>query len=102
MGRPQWSFVLYVVSCITDFLDGYIARRSKQESAFGAFLDPVADKLMVATALILLVLRMKSALFALAVAVIICREITVTALREWMAEVRWVTLTDKNTIINYD
>jgi len=78
--------LLYVLSCITDLLDGYLARKWKQQSAFGAFLDPVADKLMVSTALILLVCQLPTWWFACPVAIIMCREIGVSALREWMAE----------------
>ena len=77
--------VIFVVAAVTDWFDGYLARALGQTSAFGAFLDPVADKLMVAAALILLVaLNRVDALIAL---VIIGREITISALREWMARV---------------
>ena len=85
--------VVFVLAAITDWLDGYLARRWNQQSAFGAFLDPVADKLMVAAALIMLVADgrvhmqvIDSRLFALMVVVIIGREIAISALREWMAE----------------
>lgn len=77
---------IFAVAAITDWLDGYLARRLKQTSEFGAFLDPVADKLMVAVALVALVAVNPSPLFALPAAVIIGREIAVSALREWMAE----------------
>jgi len=77
--------VVFVSAAITDWLDGYIARRTGQHTSFGAFLDPVADKLMVATALVLLVQQNPQAVFALASAVIIGREIAISALREWMA-----------------
>ena len=77
---------VFVLAAVTDWLDGYIARRMNQLSTFGAFLDPVADKLMVATALVLLVQQNPKAPFALAAAIIIGREIVVSALREWMAE----------------
>ena len=77
--------LLFVVAAITDWFDGYLARRWGQTSAFGAFLDPVADKLMVAVALILLVdLGRVGVLVA---AVIIGREIAISALREWMAQI---------------
>jgi len=81
--------VVFVLAAVTDWADGFMARRMGQMSRFGAFLDPVADKLMVATALILLVQRQDSyeGLFAVAAAVIVGREITISALREWMAEV---------------
>jgi CDP-diacylglycerol--glycerol-3-phosphate 3-phosphatidyltransferase/cardiolipin synthase len=77
---------LFSVAAITDLLDGYLARRLQQSSDFGAFLDPVADKLMVAAALILLVQAIPTPLVAVAAVVIIGREITVSALREWMAQ----------------
>jgi cardiolipin synthase len=77
--------VLFVGAALTDWLDGYLARRLNQTSAFGAFLDPVADKLMVAAALIVLVeLGRVEAIIAV---VIIGREIAVSALREWMAKI---------------
>lgn len=77
--------VIFVVAAVTDWLDGWLARRLNQTSAFGAFLDPVADKLMVAAALIILVqLGRVDAIIAL---VIIGREITISALREWMAQI---------------
>ncbi len=78
--------VVFTVAAITDWLDGYLARLWGQTSPFGAFLDPVADKLMVAVALVLLVQADPRTLLALPAAVIIGREITVSALREWMAE----------------
>ncbi len=77
---------VFAVAAITDWFDGYLARRLGQMTKFGAFLDPVADKLMVAVALVLLVERHDTILFTLAACVIIGREIVVSALREWMAE----------------
>lgn len=75
---------VFWLAAITDWLDGYLARRLNQFSAFGAFLDPVADKLMVAAALIVLVkLGRADAIIAF---IIIGREITISALREWMAQ----------------
>jgi cardiolipin synthase (CMP-forming) len=77
--------VLFVLAAITDWFDGYLARALAQTSAFGAFLDPVADKLMVAAALIVLVqLDRADAVIAF---VIIGREIAISALREWMAKI---------------
>ena len=76
---------LFVFAALTDWLDGYLARRMKQESAFGQFLDPVADKLIVAAALLVL-LNMDRVQVWVAL-VIIGREITISALREWMAQV---------------
>jgi CDP-diacylglycerol--glycerol-3-phosphate 3-phosphatidyltransferase len=88
---------LFILAALTDSLVGYLARKLGQTSALGAFLDPVADKLMVATALILLVsfdppdlewIRFNpKILIVLTAAVIVGREITISALREWMAEV---------------
>lgn len=84
--RPATA-VVFSLAALTDWLDGYLARRLDQMSAFGAFLDPVADKLMVAVALIFLVEASPSPWLAIPAAVIIGREIAVSALREWMAGV---------------
>ena len=83
--------IVFTLAAVTDILDGYLARKLKQISKLGAFLDPVADKLMVAVVLVCLVDRDAhdlgwSLLLTLPAAVIIGREITVSALREWMAE----------------
>ncbi len=78
--------VIFAFAAVTDWIDGYLARRLDQMTSFGAFLDPVADKLMVAIALVLLVERHDTLLFTLAACVIIGREIVISALREWMAE----------------
>lgn len=91
-----WANVLaasiFIVAALTDWLDGYLARRLQQQSSFGAFLDPVVDKLMVAAALVMLVADpeitrgvLDARVFAIVVLVIVGREITVSALREWMA-----------------
>jgi CDP-diacylglycerol--glycerol-3-phosphate 3-phosphatidyltransferase/cardiolipin synthase len=77
--------ILFGIAAVTDLLDGYIARRLGQTSKFGEFLDPVADKLMVATSLVLLVQSDPRIIVAVVAAVIIGREITISALREWMA-----------------
>lgn len=77
---------VFVGAALTDLLDGYLARRLNQTSRLGAFLDPVADKLMVIVALVLLLQDDPRVLLALPVAVIVGREVTVSALREWMAE----------------
>ena len=79
--------ILFILAGITDWLDGYLARKLNQTSAFGAFLDPVADKLIVAFALVLIVYRHPSMYILIPSLIIIGREITVSALREWMAEV---------------
>lgn len=82
--RPAAAAV-FILAAITDWLDGYVARRLQQTSQFGAFLDPVADKLIVSTALILIVQSDPRVLIAALAAIIIGREIAVSALREWMA-----------------
>ena len=78
--------LVFAVAAITDSLDGYLARRWNETSAFGAFLDPVADKLIVCIALVLIVSRDPRWVMILSAIVIIGREIAVSALREWMAE----------------
>lgn len=80
------TVAVFIAAGVTDWLDGWIARRYEQTSSFGAFLDPVADKLMVAISLVIVVEANPSILLALAAAIIIGREITISALREWMAE----------------
>ncbi|MAX54064.1 MAG: CDP-diacylglycerol--glycerol-3-phosphate 3-phosphatidyltransferase [Alcanivoracaceae bacterium] len=86
----KWSdlcaALLFLAAGITDWLDGYLARKLNQTSPFGAFLDPVADKLIVAVALVMLVQVHATAWLAVPAMVIVSREITVSALREWMAE----------------
>ncbi|QKZ05509.1 MULTISPECIES: CDP-diacylglycerol--glycerol-3-phosphate 3-phosphatidyltransferase [Pseudomonas] len=86
-----WSYAaastVFAIAAATDWLDGYLARRLEQSTPFGAFLDPVADKLMVAVALVLLVQEHHNVWLTLPAAVIIGREIVVSALREWMAEI---------------
>lgn len=78
--------VVFIAAAITDSLDGYLARRMGITTPLGEFLDPVADKLMVATALVLLVGHDTRPLIVITAVVIIGREITVSALREWMAQ----------------
>ena len=92
---------LFILAAITDWLDGYLARVLNQTSAFGRFLDPVADKLMVAAALIVLVQWQPSITMAFAAIVIISREITVSALREWMAELGARTNVAVSTVGKY-
>jgi cardiolipin synthase len=83
--RNMAATLVFIVAAITDWFDGFLARRWNQTSAFGAFLDPVADKLMVAGALLVLVqLDRCNAILAF---IIIGREITISALREWMAQI---------------
>lgn len=91
-GHNITAAIVFVLAALTDWLDGYLARRMNLTSAFGAFLDPVADKLMVAVTLFLLVQSHPSSgwsgvVMAVTSAVIVGREISVSALREWMAEI---------------
>lgn len=79
--------LIFAVGGITDWLDGWVARRYGMYSAFGAFLDPVADKLAVTVALFLIVQSHNTIVMALLAAVIVGREVTISALREWMAEI---------------
>jgi CDP-diacylglycerol--glycerol-3-phosphate 3-phosphatidyltransferase len=91
----SWAYVaaaaLFTLAALTDWLDGYLARKWGQTSVFGAFLDPVADKLIVAAALVLLVeanpTTVSGVWMAIPAAIIIGREIAISALREWMAEI---------------
>jgi len=86
----EWRYlaaaIVFAVASATDWLDGYLARKLNEMTPFGAFLDPVADKLLVATALVLLVEVQASAILAVPAIVIVGREIVVSALREWMAQ----------------
>jgi CDP-diacylglycerol---glycerol-3-phosphate 3-phosphatidyltransferase len=79
--------LIFVLAGFTDWLDGYLARKLGLETAFGAFLDPVADKLMVAFVLILIVESEANPYLTIPAAIIIGREITIASLREWMAEI---------------
>jgi len=83
--KNLWATIFFVGAAITDWLDGYLARKWGQVSAFGAFLDPVADKLMVAAALLVLLNFDRVEVWV--ALVIIGREITISALREWMAQI---------------
>jgi CDP-diacylglycerol--glycerol-3-phosphate 3-phosphatidyltransferase len=88
--HPQGHIIttaVFVLGALTDWLDGWIARRYNMGSAFGAFLDPVADKLAVAITLFIIVQRHHTVYMALLAAVIVGREITISALREWMAQI---------------
>ena len=101
MTRHVILTAIFVVAAVTDWFDGYLARTLNQTSAFGRFLDPVADKLMVAAALIVLVQWKPSIAMAFAAIVIISREITVSALREWMAELGARTNVAVSTVGKY-
>lgn len=87
----QWSYLvsaaIFALAGATDWLDGYLARKLNQSTPFGAFLDPVADKLMVAVALTVLIEEHASLILTIPATVIIGREIVISALREWMAEI---------------
>ena len=78
--------LIFLSAGITDYLDGYLARKLNQHTAFGAFLDPVADKIMVAVALVMIVEHYAVIWITIPAMVMICREIIISALREWMAE----------------
>ena len=82
----QAAGILFGLAAVTDWLDGYLARKLNQTTSFGAFLDPVADKLIVTTALVVLVQNDPRVILMAVAAIIIGREITVSALREWMSE----------------
>ena len=84
-GKNEVGAAIFILAALTDWFDGFLARRLNQTSAFGAFLDPVADKLMVTAALLVLVhlMRLNSAIAL----VIVGREIAISALREWMAQI---------------
>ena len=90
MLQHEWSIfaagVLFALAALTDWLDGYLARRLNQTTPFGAFLDPVADKLIVVSALIVLVTYHHTAWLTIPSLIIVGREIVISALREWMAE----------------
>jgi CDP-diacylglycerol--glycerol-3-phosphate 3-phosphatidyltransferase len=83
--RNLWATMMFIVFALTDWLDGFLARKLNQSSAFGAFLDPVADKFLVCASLLILVhLGRADVMVAL---IIIGREIAISALREWMAQI---------------
>lgn len=83
--RPLCA-AIFIVASVTDWFDGYLARRLGQESKFGAFLDPVADKLMVVTTLVLVTGASQAWWITVPAIIIISREVAISALREWMAE----------------
>ncbi|HHX83587.1 MAG TPA: CDP-diacylglycerol--glycerol-3-phosphate 3-phosphatidyltransferase [Pseudomonadaceae bacterium] len=77
---------IFLLACLTDWLDGYTARKLNQRSRFGAFLDPVADKMLVTITLVILAASYPSPWYVIPAAIIVAREVMVSALREWMAE----------------
>ncbi len=79
--------IIFVIAAVTDWFDGFLARKLKQTTRFGAFLDPVADKVLVATALVLVVEHYSVWWITIPAATMIAREIIISALREWMAEI---------------
>lgn len=81
------SSIIFILACLTDWLDGYLARNLSQTTQFGAFLDPVADKLMVVVVLVLVVSALPGPFLAVPAAIIVGREVVISALREWMAEI---------------
>lgn len=81
-----WASFVFCLAAITDALDGYLARKLEQSTPFGAFLDPVADKVMVAVALVLIAVDSVSLWITIPAIIMISREIVISALREWMAE----------------
>jgi CDP-diacylglycerol--glycerol-3-phosphate 3-phosphatidyltransferase len=84
---PSLAAAIFLLASVTDFFDGFLARKLSQETKVGAFLDPVADKLIVVVALILLVQTYSYKILTICAAIIICREILISALREWMSEI---------------
>ena len=98
---PMACALIFVFAAMTDWLDGYLARRLKQTTRFGAFLDPVADKVMVAIALVLVAEYFHSWWITLPAATMIAREIIISALREWMAELGARTSVAVSTVGKY-
>ncbi|WP_026960578.1 CDP-diacylglycerol--glycerol-3-phosphate 3-phosphatidyltransferase [Aliagarivorans taiwanensis] len=86
----EWAYIaaalIFSLAAITDYLDGYLARKLEQSTPFGAFLDPVADKVMVVTALVVLVHHYQDLWVTIPAVVMVAREVIISALREWMAE----------------
>lgn len=85
-GHYFTSSLIFILACITDYLDGYFARKFDQCTPFGAFIDPVADKILVTVALVMLAANFASPWFVIPAAIMVAREILISALREWMAE----------------
>lgn len=91
LAPDSWTYLvasgLFALAALTDWLDGYLARKLRQETRFGAFLDPVADKIIVITAIVLLVGHHSTPMLTIPGIIIVGRELVITALREWMAEI---------------
>ena len=85
-GHYLVSSLVFILACITDWLDGYLARKLDLCTPFGAFLDPVADKILVTVALVMLAANFASPWFVIPAAIMVAREVLISALREWMAE----------------
>lgn len=84
-GNNLIAAIIFTLACITDWLDGYLARKLNQCSDFGAFLDPVADKLLVTVTLVMLAANYSSPWFVVPAAIMVAREVLISALREWMS-----------------
>lgn len=84
---PFLTALIFLIAAITDWFDGFLARRLKQTTRFGAFLDPVADKIIVAIALVLITQHYASIWISIPAMIMISREILISALREWMSEI---------------
>jgi CDP-diacylglycerol--glycerol-3-phosphate 3-phosphatidyltransferase len=95
------AMLVFVIAAVTDWLDGFLARRLNATSKFGAFLDPVADKLIVTVALVMVAVEYQDLLITLATIVIIMREVAVSALREWMAQQKLSDVVAVSTIGKY-
>ncbi len=85
-GHFLLASAIFIFACVTDWLDGHMARRMRQTSKFGAFLDPVADKMLVTISLVMLAASYPMPWYIIPAAIIVAREVLVSALREWMAE----------------
>lgn len=86
-GAHSFASTVFLIACLTDWLDGFLARKLEQTTTFGAFLDPVADKLLVVSAVVLVLGHANLEWLTLPSIVIVGREIAISALREWMSEV---------------
>jgi len=84
-GSNLIAAIIFTLACITDWLDGYLARKLNQCTDFGAFLDPVADKLLITATLVMLAANYSSPWFVIPAAIMVAREVLISALREWMS-----------------